>query len=73
MFIGGVFFLFNGSSLLLAENCSTVSFDGQGGGRVMTLVCYPGSQGAVPAWLAALTMVAIGITLSFLAIRTKRI
>ena len=71
MFGGSVLFIVNGIGLFSADNCSTVSFDGQGGGRVMTAVCYPDGQGAVPAWLAALIMLGIGTILARLALQAR--
>jgi hypothetical protein len=71
MLIGAGFFIINGGSLLFADDCSTVSFDGQGGGRVMTAICYSDSRGAIPAWLAALVMIAIGVALALFALRPR--
>jgi hypothetical protein len=68
---GSMLFIVNGVSLFFAANCSTVSFDGNGGGRVMTAVCFPNGQGAIPAWLAALVMVVIGGLLASIAIRPR--
>ena len=71
LFGGAVLFIVNGIGLFFADNCSTVSFDGQGGGRVMTAVCYPDGQGAVPTWIAAFIMVGIGAFLARLALRAR--
>lgn len=71
MLVGSVLFVVNGIGLFFADNCSTVSFDGEGGGRVMTAVCYADSQGAIPAWLAALVMVGIGALLARFAVRPR--
>ena len=40
---------FNGVALLVAEDCQTVSFDGQGS-RVAIAECFTDSQGAQPGW-----------------------
>jgi hypothetical protein len=69
--IGAVLFVMNGIRLFFAEKCSTVSFDGEGGGRVMTAVCHAGSGGAIPSWLAALVMLGIGIIIGMLALRPR--
>ena len=68
---GSMLFIVNGIGLFFADDCSTVSFDGQGGGRVMTAVCYRDAQGAVPTWLAALIMLGIGAVLARLALQAR--
>jgi len=67
-----VLLLINGIGILTSANCSTVSFDGEGGGRVVTALCYPDNQGALPAWLAATGMILIAITLAFFAVKPSR-
>ena len=59
--IVAVLFLINGISILGADDCSSVSFDGQGGSRAMSVVCYPDSTGALPASLAGVGMILIAI------------
>jgi hypothetical protein len=59
-----------GIGILNSDNCATVSFDGEGGGRVVRAVCYADSSGALPAWLAGLGMIGIAgalIAVVFLA------
>jgi hypothetical protein len=51
----------NGVSLLFTENCSSVSFDGQAGSRVLSVVCHPDSSGLVPAGLAAAVMIILSM------------
>lgn len=51
LFLGGVA-AFNGVSLLVAEDCETVSFDGRGS-RVAIAQCFADSSGALPGCLAA--------------------
>lgn len=69
--IGSVLAIVNGMRLLVAKNCSSVSFDGDAGGRVMAAVCYPGSQGTLPAWVAAILMIGLGLILALVAIRPR--
>ena len=58
--VGSLLFFINGVGILSTDSCRTVSLDGEGGGRVMTAVCYSDAQGAIPAWIAAVVMVVIG-------------
>ncbi len=61
MLAASIFAIINGVGILRAENCSSISFDGEAGGRVMTAVCFPDSTGVIPASLAGWGMVLIGL------------
>ncbi len=67
--IGGVI-AFNGFSLLTANDCKTVSFDGQGG-RVAVVQCFPDSSGAIPSWLAGLGMALVGVVVAILSLKRR--
>jgi len=66
--VGALLFAYNGGGILLADNCDSVSFDGQGG-RVATAVCYSDGSGALPAWLAGIGMLVIAALFAFIALR----
>lgn len=61
----------NGLRILSADDCETVSFDGQGG-RVFTALCYPDSSGAIPAPLAGILLLAGAVALLWLWRRQGR-
>jgi hypothetical protein len=63
-----IFAIVNGVGVLRAENCSSISFDGEAGGRVLTAVCFPDSTGAIPASLAGWGMVLIGVAVLLVAV-----
>ena len=67
--IGGVI-AFNGFLLLTANDCETVSFDGQGG-RVAVAQCFPDSSGAIPGWLAGLGMALVGAVIAIWSIKRR--
>ena len=58
IFLGGIA-IFNGFAILFAENCRSVSFDGQGS-RVAVAQCFADSSGAIPSWLAGIGMIVVG-------------
>jgi len=68
LFLGGVA-AFNGVSLLVAEDCETVSFDGQGS-RVAIAQCFADPSGALPGWLAGVGMVVVGVLIVTFSFRS---
>jgi len=70
--VAAVLAVVNGIGILTADNCKSISFDGEAGGRVMAAVCYPDSQGALPAWIAGIGLVLIGVVVGFIAIAPRR-
>ena len=60
--------IFNGIAILSASDCQSVSFDGQGS-RVAAAQCFADSSGALPAWLAGVGMVLLGIVIGVVAIK----
>ena len=68
LILGGVAAL-NGVALLAAEDCQTVSFDGQGS-RVAIAQCFSDSSGALPGWLAGLGMVVVGVLIATFSLRS---
>jgi hypothetical protein len=69
--IGAVLFAINGLAVLVADDCNSVSFDGQGG-RVMTAICSPDNAGALPSWIAAVGMLAIAVLFVRISIGNRR-
>ena len=59
---------FNGIAILTASECESVSFDGRGS-RVAVAQCFADSSGALPAWLAGVGMVLLGIVIAVVAIK----
>ena len=68
LFLGGVA-AFNGVSLLVAEDCETVSFDRRGS-RVAIAQCFADSSGALPGWLAGVGMVVVGVLIVTFSFRS---
>ena len=68
LILGGVA-AFNGVALLIAENCETVSFDGQGS-RVAIAQCFADSSGALPSWLAGVGMMVVGVVIAAISFRS---
>ena len=66
--LGGVA-IFNGFAVLAADDCQTVSFDGQGS-RVAIAQCFADSSGALPGWLAGLGMVVVGVLIAAFSFRS---
>ena len=64
----GGFAAFNGFKVLTADNCESISFDGQGG-RVAIAQCFADNSGALPAWLAGIGMILVGGVIGLLAIK----
>ena len=67
LILGGVA-AFNGIAILVASDCESVSFDGQGS-RVAVAQCFADSSGALPAWLAGVGMLLIGGFIAFIGIK----
>jgi hypothetical protein len=59
---------FTGIEILRAEDCQSVSFDGQGG-RIAVAQCFADSSGALPAWLAGGGLIALGVLIGLALIR----
>lgn len=68
LILGGVA-AFNGVALLIAENCETVSFDGQGS-RVAIAQCFADSSGTLPSWLAGVGMMVVGVVIAAISFRS---
>ena len=68
LILGGVA-AFNGVALLVAEDCETVSFDGQVS-RVAIAQCFADSSGALPGWLAGAGMVVVGVLIATFSFRS---
>ena len=64
----GGFAVFNGLKVLTADKCESISFDGQGG-RVAIAQCFADNSGALPAWLAGIGMILVGVIVGLLAIK----
>ena len=64
----GGFAVFNGLKVLTADNCESISFDGQGG-RVAIAQCFADNSGALPAWIAGTGMIRVGGIVGLLAIK----
>ncbi len=64
----GGFAVFNGLKVLTADNCESISFDGQGG-RVAIAQCFADNSGVLPAWLAGIGMILVGVIVGLLAIK----
>jgi hypothetical protein len=60
--------VFYGFKVLSADNCESISFDGQGG-RVAIAQCFADNSGVLPAWLAGIGMILVGVIVGFLAIK----
>jgi hypothetical protein len=56
----GLVAIINGISVLTDSNCDSVSFGGQGGGRVMVANCFTDGSGAIPSSVAGLGMIVLG-------------
>lgn len=69
--VAAVLFVVNGCGVLTADECASVSFDGEAGGRVMAAVCYPDAQGALPAWVAGLGMIVIGVIIGLFVLAPR--
>ena len=67
LILGGIS-AFNGIAILTASECGSVSFDGQGS-RVAVAQCFADSSGALPAWLAGIGMVLLGVVIGVVAIK----
>jgi len=67
LILGGVA-AFNGIAILIASDCESVSFDGQGS-RVAVAQCFADSSGALPAWLAGVGMVLLGVAIGAFALK----
>jgi hypothetical protein len=67
----GAVAIFNGFAVLAAEDCQSVSFDGQGS-RVAVAQCFADSSGALPAWMAGLGMVLIGGFVILMGVKRNR-
>ncbi len=65
--LGGVA-VFNGIAILVANDCKTVSFDGQGS-RVAIAKCFTDSRGALPGWLAGTGIILVGVIITILSVK----
>jgi hypothetical protein len=62
------FGVFTGIGILRADDCKSVSFDGQGG-RIAVAQCFADSSGALPAWLAGGGLIVLGVLIGLALIR----
>ena len=67
----GLVAIINGFGVLTDSNCNSVSFGGQGGGRVMVANCFSDSSGAIPASVAGLGMIVLGGLIAFLSVKQR--
>lgn len=67
LILGGIT-AFNGIAILTANECESVSFDGQGS-RVAVAQCFADSSGALPAWFAGFGMLSIGGFIAFIGLK----
>ncbi len=61
--IAGFFTTLSGLLILFDPNCNTLSFDSEGGGRVIRPVCSFDSSGAIPGWLGGILILAFGLAI----------
>jgi hypothetical protein len=65
----GLLAIINGFSILTDKSCDSVSFGGQGGGRVMVATCFQDGSGALPGSVAGLGMIVLGGLIAFFSIK----
>jgi hypothetical protein len=61
----------NGLGVLFDEACNSVSFGGQGGGRVLVATCFGDSSGALPGFVAGLGMALLGAVIVVVSVRRR--
>lgn len=66
------FAIVNGFRVLLAEECSSVSFRSTGGRYASSLQCYSDGSGGIPAWLAGGGLILLGLLVLALLFRSRR-
>ena len=65
----GLVAIVNGFGILTDSNCDSVSFGGNGGGRVMVATCFLDGSGALPGSVAGLGMIVLGGLITFVSIK----
>ena len=68
--LGGVAIV-NGLGVLFDDECNSVSFGGQGGGRVLVATCFGDSSGALPGFVAGLGMALLGAAIVVFSVRKR--
>jgi hypothetical protein len=56
----GLVAVFNGLGILADDSCNSVSFGGQGGGRVLVATCFTDSEGTIPGSAAGIGLLFLG-------------
>jgi len=69
--VAGGFSLLTGFRVLVEPDCSSVSFDGQGG-RVAAVVCSADDSGALPAGPTGIGLIALGGGVIWFGLRRGR-
>lgn len=70
----GAFLVVNGILILVEDNCSSVSFSGQDGKRVLAGLCRSDNSGLLSSAVAGFGMIGVGILIGFLFLgRSKKI
>jgi hypothetical protein len=69
--IVGLVAIVNGLGILFDDECNSVSFGGQGGGRVVMATCFGDNSGVLPGSVAGLGVAAIGAAIAFLSVRRR--
>lgn len=69
--IVGLVAIVNGLGILFDDECNSVSFGGEGGGRVVVATCFGDDSGALPGTVAGLGIAVIGATVVYLSIRRR--
>lgn len=59
----GLVAIVNGIGIVFDAECESVSFGGQGGGRVLIATCYADGTGALPGTVAGLGMAILGFAI----------
>lgn len=67
----GAVAIVNGLGVVFDGECDSVSFGGQGGGRVLMATCFSDSSGALPGAVAGLGMALLGGVMIVFSIRKR--
>jgi len=67
----GLVAIVNGLGILVDDECNSVSFGGQGGGRVIVATCFSDSSGALPGAVAGLGMAALGAAVIYVSVKRR--
>jgi len=67
----GIVGIVNGLGVVFDDECKSVSFGGQGGGRVLVATCFADSSGALPGAVAGLGMALLGAVIIVFSVRRR--